>query len=393
MLFQPAGNNSIFIDGDFHSSVNSSQLTHTWAFQKDLEGLPIEYAYLYCEGKTLDEVCPEDLLNEWTNIKKLHKSYEKSFKEGKVPTKEHNFYKLLPESFSKKYFRIKNEITKYVFDNFIKPENYEYLVKLEQLIAKIASKSMNVDHKALETKIYDDRVLKLRNKIKIGNQFIKYKTFGSITGRLTTKKHSFPILTLDKKFRQFVKPNNDWFLELDYNAAEIRTFLALNKQSQPEEDIHVWHTSLYGMEDRDAAKVKFFAWFYNGDNFLSSGITDIDKAYSKHKVLAEYWNGNQICNPYKRIIKSDERHALSYLIQSTTWDIFSRMAILIDEYLTNNCPNSFVSIMLHDSVVIDLRNKDYKHIENLKKIFANTDFGNFRVNSKIGKNLGDMEKI
>ena len=51
---------------------------------------------------------------------------------------------------------------------------------------------------------------------------VDYDIFGTVTGRLTTKRDSFPMLNLKREFKRFVTPKNDVFLELDFNAAEIR---------------------------------------------------------------------------------------------------------------------------------------------------------------------------
>ena len=45
------------------------------------------------------------------------------------------------------------------------------------------------------------------------------------------------VLKLDVHF------SNDWFVEFDYNGAEIRTLLSLAGKEQPEEDIHEFHMS------------------------------------------------------------------------------------------------------------------------------------------------------
>ena len=97
-------------------------------------------------------------------------------------------------------------------------------------------------------------------KIKQKGPNIVYDLFGSKTGRLTTKKNSFPILTMDKKYRSIIKPKNDCFLELDFNSAEIRTFLALQGLEQPKQDIHAWtgKNVFKGQLTRDEVKKKFF---------------------------------------------------------------------------------------------------------------------------------------
>jgi len=392
MLFQVAGGKNIYIDGQLKPTANGSLLTHTWAYNPMLDGLNIEYAQLYCGGKTLDDICPEFLNSKWIGLKKLHHSFQKSFKEAKMSDIGDNFYNLLPEYFIHNFFNVKNEITSHVISSYERPKNYDYLVDLETLIAKIAKQTVNVDFVEMDKNIFDDRVRRFRNKLKNGLKTIKYKNFGTITGRLSTKKNSFPILTLDKKMRKYLVPNNHLFVEIDYNAAEVRTFLSLNKQEQPEIDLHDWHSTFFEQGlSREDVKKKFFAWFYNGDNNLSSGVPKIDVAYNKKNVLSEYWDGHKIHNPYGREIESDERHALSYLIQSTTWDIFSRKVIEIDQFMSRNKYKSKIVALLHDSVIIDLYAPEKEMVNTIAKMFGNTEFGIFRVTCKIGRNLGEME--
>ena len=118
---------------------------------------------------------------------------------------------------------------------------------------------------------------------------LKYDIFGTKTCRLTTKKHSFPILTFPKKYRSIVKPNNDLFVELDYNAAELRMLLALSGKEQPSEDIHDWNVSNVYQNSltREAAKKRIFAWLYNpkSKDKLSN------KAYDRNSILKKYYNG------------------------------------------------------------------------------------------------------
>ncbi|MFM7851417.1 MAG: hypothetical protein ACKO96_05720, partial [Flammeovirgaceae bacterium] len=99
-----------------------------------------------------------------------------------------------------------------------------------------------------------------RAKVKYDNvsPYIKYDIFGTKTGRLSTIPRSFPVHQLDKEFRNVLKPTNDWFLELDFNGAELRTFLALAGKPQPKVDIHDWNVEniFNGSIDREEGKKK-----------------------------------------------------------------------------------------------------------------------------------------
>ena len=103
---------------------------------------------------------------------------------------------------------------------------------------KIKNQHLNLDLKNLD--FLDPEVRKTFNKIKYANSNIIYNPWGTVTGRLSTKPDSFPILTLNRQLRSVIKPNNDLFVEFDYNAAEVRVLLALLGEDQPEGDLHDW---------------------------------------------------------------------------------------------------------------------------------------------------------
>ena len=106
-------------------------------------------------------------------------------------------------------------------------------------LKKIEGASLNLDFKNLN--MTDVKVRRSFSKIKDVSSRISYNPWGTVTGRLATNKNSFPILTLDKTYRSIVKPKNDWFMEFDYNAAELRTLLALANKQQPTQDMHEWN--------------------------------------------------------------------------------------------------------------------------------------------------------
>jgi len=83
--------------------------------------------------------------------------------------------------------------------------------------------------------------------------YISYDIYGSVTGRLTTKPNSFPILNLKKEIADIVVPKNDAFIQFDFNGAEIRTLLSLSGEPQPKEDIHEFNSKILKCS-RDQAK-------------------------------------------------------------------------------------------------------------------------------------------
>ena len=52
----------IYCDGALYFNQELPQdITHTWSYSAFLENKEVQYAKLYCGGKSLDDVCPEPL--------------------------------------------------------------------------------------------------------------------------------------------------------------------------------------------------------------------------------------------------------------------------------------------------------------------------------------------
>ena len=399
MLFQIIDNKqecaSIYSNNNIISNPDYNSLSKTWDYNSVLEGYNIEYASLYVGGKNINEICPDHLRDEWEMIKKKHFAFIKSFETAKVKSKDYCFYDLVPESFVVDFFGVKSKITEWVLENYRKPNNYDYLVDLSKLLNQIKNNELNIDLKGMDNYLHNFKARNIKKKLSRTAPYINYNLFGTVTGRLTTKKDSFPILTLNKDYRSILKPKNDWFVELDFNAAELRCVLALNKEEQPTMDIHEWNGNIINnlsdhKLDRDDIKQKIFAWLY-GQEGASLGIPKIEKYYDKKKVVNNYWDGEYIQNPFGRKIKSDKFHALNFIIQSTTSDTFLRRAIAVNKILEKR--KSFTTALIHDSMLIDFSREDKDILKELIKEFANTDLGIFKVNCSVGNNFGNMRKL
>ena len=132
MLFQALDDKQecigIYLDGKLIFDELPDNLTKTWNYSKFLEDRDIEYAKLYCSGKTLSEVCPEHLKERWEEANERMKAFYRSFMEAKVSLRDNCFFDLVPERHLMAYCDIKDRITDYVLRNYEKPKNYDHLL-------------------------------------------------------------------------------------------------------------------------------------------------------------------------------------------------------------------------------------------------------------------------
>jgi hypothetical protein len=344
----------------------------------------VEYAQIWCNGKSLVEVCPDDLKERLVILNKKAKMYLRTFHNAKINLQDVCFYDLVPEKFLLDFYEVKNEITRFVFENYQKPKNYEFLKDLLFFLKRIEERDLNLD---LDFSKLDanNGILKLDSC----NTKILYNPWGTVTGRLTTDKSSFPILTLNKNLRGCIKPQNDAFVELDFNAAELRVLLGLLGEKQPDEDIHAWlgKNVFNDKFSREEVKKKVFAWLYNPN----AKNKKLNEFLNRDKLYERYFHNDCVLTPFYRIIPVEKEKAVNYLIQSTSSDMLLTSAIKVDKLLQNK--KSFVSFCIHDSVVIDLSFEDRDMIESLKDKFSETAFGELKTNLSLGKDFGSMTKI
>jgi len=361
----------------------------TWRYQRCLRNGDYEYAYLYCGGKTIDEASPDFLRQEWEKKSAQLKAFHRACVEAKIDLTEHSFYEMIPLLVLGDYLELKNKISQYIFDTHERPSNYNFLVDLTHTVEDIKERRLNLDPSPLKPRLAEYKVLQFYKKISKISPHISYNIFGSKTGRLTTNKGSFPILTMDKSFRSVIKPQNDFFIELDFNAAELRTLLALAGKEQPAEDIHEWNIQhVYrGSHSREEAKQRIFAWLYNP----SSKDNLAARVYNRDEVRTKYWDGSFVSTPFGRRIEADQHHALNYIIQSTTSDLFLDRMIAVHKFLADK--KSFISFSIHDSLVIDFAHDERNLISEVAQIFSQTIFADFLINISEGKNYGEMKTI
>lgn len=379
----------VYKDGQLHFDNLPTDLHRTWKYSAALSSAEIEYGWLYCNGAALEEVCPESLKEDFQKCVRKMRAFQKSFELAKIDFRNHCFFDMVPHDFLVEFLEIKNQITKHTFETYERPPNYELLSRASEMLHEIAYQPINLNNEGCKEIFLNTSLRRSAQSLLNGSKYIDYNLFGTVTGRLTTRPGSLPILTMKKSLRKLVKPQNDWFLSLDYNGAEVRTLLSLSGEKQPTEDIHTWNLeNVLERSDipREEAKTIFFSWLYNAE---SDAINT--NYYDRKKVLDKYFDGEYISTPMNRSIKVDQRRALNYLIQSTTADLVLDRAIALSDFLKDK--KSYISHLIHDEIVIDLDNSERGIVADLKEIFANNQLDTFMVNLKCGKNWHDLENL
>jgi len=394
MLFQALDDKKhcvgVYCGGKMFYEDLPEDISQTWSYSEFLKDLEIEYASLYTEGKNISELVPEELEQDWHKISSRMKAFIRAFNTSKINLNDVCLFQVVPEAFLYEWCEIKNKICAYIFENYEKPTNYDFLLDLTEITERIKHQRLNIDTTALKRDLASYRSRAFFKKLNSLDPYVHYNVFGTVTGRLTTKSHSFPILTLDKKFRKVLKPNNNLFVELDYNAAELRTFIALNGEEQPQQDLHAWNIKHLFCDDgldREAAKTRLFAWLYNPN----SEDDLLNRRYDREKLLKENWKDGKITTKFDRTIEVDERRALNYIIQSTSSDLFLRQMIKVDKMLEGK--KSFIAFSVHDSLVMDFAEEDIHLLEPIIEEFSDTPLGKYLTNVSMGKNYGNMRKI
>ena len=379
----------IYSNGEFIYDRVPTTSNRTWNWHRHLNGVSVDYASVYTGGKSLEEACPEHLKSRLEKREKKVRAFINSAANAKIKLDEHCMFDLVPEQHLMHYCEVKNEICEHVFSNYDKPQNHGFLVDMFEMAHDISQNPVLIAQDVLKkASKHDNKARVLLSSLNGKNKPILYDVWGSKTGRLTTKKGSFPIMNLKKEIANCVVPKNDIFVSFDLNGAEVRAFISLSTGTHPRVDIHEWNMEhiFDGKYDRKTAKTKFLAWLYNPN----SDAIDSEH-YDRRLLLNKYYTDGVVSTPFGRQIEADDFHALNYLLQSSSSDNCMKQACKINKFLQNNL--SFVHSVVHDSITIDLAFDDRHMLPSIQEIFEDTELGWFKSSASAGRNLRDMEEV
>jgi len=364
------------------------EFTATWNYAPYLSE-DVDFVSLYASGRKLKEVCPPELDEEYRRTARKLKSYLRSFNLAKIDLSDSCFFDLVPRRFLLEYYSVRNKITEHVLQTHTRPKNYDFLLEMTKIAYDVKSAKLNLDYSQFAKFPNNHKTKAFYKKLLKTNPYIIYNIFGTVTGRLTVNKESFPILTFPKNYRSILKPNNDRFVEFDFNAAELRTLLSLSGVEQPTEDIHNWIVKnvFKNAISREESKIKTFAWLYNPE----AENLKLEKVFNKKKLVGQYWKEGVVVNPFGRVMKCDQRLALNYLIQSTTSDMFLNQMIKVNALVKDK--KSYIAFSMHDSLIIDFNKEDKKLVSQVHSLFSDTKLGTYKANISVGRDYGSMIKM
>lgn len=403
MLFQTLDDKTecvgIYADQEliFDPETFPEKLSYTWKYAPYLRSLDVDYASLYLEGRSIKDVIPEYLEEDWDDVSKKILAFKRSLSISQVNTRENCFFDLVPQRFLVEFCEVKNKITEYVLNNIERPDRYQFYKHVAMMLEDIKHREVNIDRPYVSSFLQDRKLKNHAKALLAADPCVRYNQFGTRTGRLTTQKGSLPILTLSKDFRSAIKPANDFYVELDFNGAEVRTLLGLLGKDQPQEDVHDFHLReiFTKIQTRDQAKVAFFAWLYGSKNAAHPDeIRKLEHYYQKDQLINKYWDGNTVRTPFKKEIEdTSEHHALNYLVQSTAAELTLKQAVKLEYLLRTQSQGSHIAFLIHDAIVIDMKKEDWNLLKSLVTLMGSTNFGKFMVNIKRGKTLGSMKGV
>jgi hypothetical protein len=226
----------------------------------------------------------------------------KVLKTTKILPTSNNLSKLIPEEVLVEYYKNINKILEKIIEKVPRPKNYNFYCELMALNFFLAGNKNLLPPARSCTTVEELREWKNFNNKK---KYIKYELFSTKTGRLKVSPGYFNVLNLKKQERKFIIPKNDFFLELDFNGADPRVFLALTNQEQPKEDIYSFFGKILGSPDRNSTKKELLSNLYGT-------VTNhkICEFYNRKEIIDKFYDGDKCVNFFGREIEADDYHKI-----------------------------------------------------------------------------------
>jgi hypothetical protein len=250
--------------------------------------------------------------------------------------------------------------------------------------------------------IFDERVRKHISNEKLYSNYNLWTT----TGRPSNSFGTVNFAALPPEKRKAIVAENDYLVEMDYDAYHLRIISQLVKYDFGKESVHE-HLAKHYECSYEESKQKSFQLLYGGiDKQTREKVPFFDKTYN---YINDKWNEiNQnkyiLTDIYRRRIilenydDLNKNKLFNYLIQALETELNVRKILLIQEYLLNK--KTKLVLYGYDSFLFDFSKQDgVETLKEIKRILeVKTDVPGdtesyFYTKSKMGLNYGEMQDI
>jgi hypothetical protein len=317
------------------------------------------------------------LSNKYYNVKKLNEI---------IPLSKHNEYC--------------SDVYKSMARAYVGGTDDYYMNDFTEAFWSIEKNGVKVSNDVCD--IFDIRVKK---HISNGKLYSNYNLW-TTTGRPSNSFGSVNFAALPPEKRKAIVAENDYLVEMDYDAYHLRIISQLVKYDFGKESVHE-HLAKHYECSYEESKQKSFQLLYGGiDKKTREKVPFFDLTY---KFINDKWNEiNQnkyiLTDIYRRRIVLENYDDLNksklfnYLIQALETELNVRKILLIQEYLLDK--KTKLVLYGYDSFLFDFSKQDgVETLKEIKRILeVKTDVPGdtesyFYTKSKMGLNYGEMQDI
>ena len=279
-------------------------------------------------------------------------------------------------------------------------DNNDYMNDVIKAFTSIEQNGIKVSDDICD--IFDMRVKKHISNGKLYSQYNLWTT----TGRPSNSFGSVNFAALPPEKRKAIIPENDYLVEMDYDAYHLRIISQLVKYDFGKESVHE-HLAKHYECSYEESKQRSFQLLYGGiDKQTREKVPFFDLT---HKFINNKWdeiNKNKyiLTDIYRRRIVLENYNDLNksklfnYLIQALETELNVKKILLIQDYLLNK--KTKLVLYGYDSFLFDFSKQDgVETLKEIKRILeVKTDVPGdtepyFYTKSKMGLNYGEMQDI
>ena len=308
------------------------------------------------------------LSNKFYNVKKLNEI---------IPLSKHNEYC--------------SDVYKGMARTYVGGTDDYYMNDFIEAFGSIEKNGVKVSNNVCD--IFDMRVKK---HISNGKLYSNYNLW-TTTGRPSNSFGSVNFAALPPEKRKAIVAENDYLVEMDYDAYHLRIISQLVKYDFGKDSVHE-HLAKHYECSYEESKQKSFQLLYGGiDKQTREKVPFFDLT---HKFINNKWdeiNKNKyiLTDIYRRRIVLENYNDLNksklfnYLIQALETELNVKKILLIQDYLLGK--KTKLVLYGYDSFLFDFSNQD--GVETLREIKSILEENKHYTKSKMGLNYGEMEDI